>query len=98
MLLEFIYTGKLTLDSNCVWKVLTAASQLQLSTAAELCRKYIDTHLSIDAVADAVSTNVRSILFHFSFWTLCPTKPRCLQTSTNKKSTVELHHKEGIVF
>ncbi len=49
LLLEFLYTGKLALNADRVWNVLTVATQLQLGDAAQLCRKYIDTYMDIDA-------------------------------------------------
>ena len=54
LLLDFVYTGKLLLSSQSVWNVLTAASQLELTDAPQLCRKFIDTHLNIDNTSDSL--------------------------------------------
>ena len=54
LLLNFVYTGKLSLRSELVWNVLTAASQLELRDAPELCRKFIDTYLSLNSASDHI--------------------------------------------
>ena len=52
LLLDFVYTGKLLLNSESVWQTLSVAKELELRDAPQLCRKYIDTCLSIDTVPD----------------------------------------------
>ena len=67
LLLDFVYTGKLLLSSQSVWNVLTAASQLELTDAPQLCRKFIDTHLNIDNTSDTL-LEVSRFFSKFIMW------------------------------
>ena len=41
LIIEFMYTGHLTLTQETIWIVLALASQLQMPEAIQLCQKYL---------------------------------------------------------
>merc|ERR1711862_270966 len=42
IILEFLYTGKLPIDSSSVFEVMHAAQSLNLSQAVDICKEFMD--------------------------------------------------------
>ena len=74
-LLTYLYSGELHITATNIWPIITAATQLDMPEALNLCEKYLQTAIKTEGEKEKVRGNGLSFVFVVKFELHCQHTP-----------------------